>query len=357
MPLKTWNGSKWTRTFPSTWNGSKWIKGAMFVWNGSKWVPDRPEPVTVRYTDTWDATWSETFSGDNTVNAYNSSTGQMYQGRYGHHDTIGGIWHNPILYGMQRSMFGFNHRDVQTKLQGATIEKVEVYLYMDHSWYVAQGKASLVTHASTSKPIRFSQNGKVGEYNYPGRKRGMWINVGAQYGRSLASGTVTGFGLYKDSQDPLYYSYWNGAGQSNNPKLRITYTKTTNPEEAPKPNVPTSFNYTVASGDTLWGIANKYDITIANLYDWNNLSSSTILVGQKLKIYTSANPPSIVSSKPLYTAVRSGEGLVQVTERLMIQGLLPNNFNTAISILRSLNGFGPNPILQPNQLVMYDKGK
>ena len=43
--------------------------------------------------------------------------------------------------------------------------------------------------------------------------------------------------------------------------------------------------YKVKSGDTLGGIAKKYRVSVKNIQKWNKLKSTTIRVGQKLKIY------------------------------------------------------------------------
>ena len=43
--------------------------------------------------------------------------------------------------------------------------------------------------------------------------------------------------------------------------------------------------YKVKSGDTLGGIAKKYRVSVKNLQKWNKLSSTTIHIGQKLRIY------------------------------------------------------------------------
>jgi flagellum-specific peptidoglycan hydrolase FlgJ/LysM repeat protein len=40
--------------------------------------------------------------------------------------------------------------------------------------------------------------------------------------------------------------------------------------------------YTVKSGDTLWGISQKYGVSINQLMQWNNISGSLIFVGQRL---------------------------------------------------------------------------
>jgi len=42
--------------------------------------------------------------------------------------------------------------------------------------------------------------------------------------------------------------------------------------------------HTVRSGDTLTEIAARYGVTVRNLLDWNNLSSSNIRVGQRLRV-------------------------------------------------------------------------
>ncbi len=44
--------------------------------------------------------------------------------------------------------------------------------------------------------------------------------------------------------------------------------------------------YTIARGDTLSGIAQRFNVSVASLKDFNNLSDSRIMVGQKLRIPT-----------------------------------------------------------------------
>ena len=45
-----------------------------------------------------------------------------------------------------------------------------------------------------------------------------------------------------------------------------------------------SQGYTVASGDSVWGIANKFGITMDQLCSWNNIRNNFIYPGQKLTI-------------------------------------------------------------------------
>ena len=62
----------------------------------------------------------------------------------------------------------------------------------------------------------------------------------------------------------------------NKKKTEVTHKKETNKN---------SQMHVVKSGEMLSKIADDYDVTISDLKEWNNLKSDKILVGQKLKIY------------------------------------------------------------------------
>jgi membrane-bound lytic murein transglycosylase D len=44
-------------------------------------------------------------------------------------------------------------------------------------------------------------------------------------------------------------------------------------------------NYRVKKGDTLWDIASKYDVSVSDIKRWNNLKSSRLAAGDKIRIY------------------------------------------------------------------------
>lgn len=46
--------------------------------------------------------------------------------------------------------------------------------------------------------------------------------------------------------------------------------------------------YTVKSGDSLWRIANRFNVTIKNIKQWNNLSKNRLNIGDKLTIFLAA---------------------------------------------------------------------
>ncbi|MCE2141125.1 LysM peptidoglycan-binding domain-containing protein, partial [Streptococcus thermophilus] len=50
-----------------------------------------------------------------------------------------------------------------------------------------------------------------------------------------------------------------------------------------------STTYTVKSGDTLWGISQRYGISVAQIQSANNLKSTIIYIGQKLLLTGSAS--------------------------------------------------------------------
>lgn len=75
--------------------------------------------------------------------------------------------------------------------------------------------------------------------------------------------------------------------------------------------------YVVAKGDTLYGIARKKGMTVADLMSINNLDSSAVIkVGQKLKVSaggssTSSSSSTAKTSEP----AKSGETVIKVNEK------------------------------------------
>ncbi len=64
-------------------------------------------------------------------------------------------------------------------------------------------------------------------------------------------------------------------------------------------------NHLIKAGDTLFKLASTYDVTVAELKEWNNLSSDLIYVGELLAIKASAAKPKTAVStykKPAATA-------------------------------------------------------
>ncbi|KAB2335681.1 peptidoglycan endopeptidase [Bacillus mesophilum] len=92
-------------------------------------------------------------------------------------------------------------------------------------------------------------------------------------------------------------------------------------------------NYIVKSGDSLWSIASKNGISVQLLMSYNQLTSNTIYVGQKLKL-SGASTSSIVSSEGTTYTVKSGDTLWNIATRhgITVASLKAMNNMTADTI-------------------------
>lgn len=55
----------------------------------------------------------------------------------------------------------------------------------------------------------------------------------------------------------------------------------------------TATTYTIEAGDTLFAIANQFNVTVDNLKAWNNLSSDLIIAGKTISVAESAAPAAM----------------------------------------------------------------
>jgi LysM repeat protein len=82
--------------------------------------------------------------------------------------------------------------------------------------------------------------------------------------------------------------------------------------------------YTVKPGDTLYGISNQYGVSVVDLANLNNVTASTLRVGQVLTIPTTSgtNPDNMF----MYT-VKKGDSLYKIAQK----------YNTSVSEIMKLN--------------------
>jgi murein DD-endopeptidase MepM/ murein hydrolase activator NlpD len=101
------------------------------------------------------------------------------------------------------------------------------------------------------------------------------------------------------------------------------------PEPTPTAQVQTA-TYTVCRGDTLWGIAQKNGVTVAELRRWNRLSGNLIHAGQVLKVG---------ESKVVTHTVESGETLWSIATQ----------YRTSVAALATSNGLSSRGTIFPGE--------
>lgn len=112
-------------------------------------------------------------------------------------------------------------------------------------------------------------------------------------------------------------------------KIIATVIGTSALAAATSTNAEAASTYKVKSGDSLWSIANKFNISVAKLKSLNNLTSNVIFPNQSLKVSgtTSSNTASNTSSTSTYT-VKSGDTLSGIAAK----------YGTSYEKIMSLNG-------------------
>lgn len=103
------------------------------------------------------------------------------------------------------------------------------------------------------------------------------------------------------------------------------------------------FYHTVRKGDNLYAIANRYNVSISEIQDWNNLDGTKLVRGKKLRISSSlpnsqfaeeSSTQSTRSQKSFKYKVRPGETLSEIAEK----------FDVKITDIRKWNKLASNRI-------------
>lgn len=102
--------------------------------------------------------------------------------------------------------------------------------------------------------------------------------------------------------------------------------------------VPEEGTYTVKSGDTLYSIAKKFNVTVNELKSLNKISNNTINLNQVLKIPNSSTPQVPTESNTYI--VKSGDTLYAIAKK----------YNTSVDAIKKLNNMSSNS-LSINQVL------
>ena len=103
----------------------------------------------------------------------------------------------------------------------------------------------------------------------------------------------------------------------------------------PKENNETN-TYVVQKGDTLYGLSNKFGVSVDNLKNLNNLTSNNLSIGQVLKI------PNNNSSATITYIVQKGDTLYSIAR----------TYNTTVDEIKRLNNLTTNTLSLNQKLIL-----
>lgn len=190
-------------------------------------TPDPQPPAATTYVSVWSASSSATYRGDGIKR---SDTQNMVQG-YTTYAPSNGNGAAIALFTAANSIpesgqTGETGKTITQALTGATVIKVEEWVYFEHWNYASGGTARIGRYAGSTIPATFAAaNPTLTSAGWP-RNAGRWVDVTAATDlTALAAGTVgltLGPGV---GTDMTYYGRAHGALDLQPPKRRITYSK------------------------------------------------------------------------------------------------------------------------------------
>lgn len=209
--IKRWSGSEWYDARVKRWSGAEWYDARVNMWNGSSWVDISAQKTT----KTWNCTYTQTYREAGTRRTdYRSD--KICQGRYVYEP-----------WGIMRSLIGFDNGSIRNELQGAKIERVELFIHNEHWYYYAGGTLYVGYHNHANEPDIFSHSAYgVKSQKFYGRGGSQWVTLPNALAEGIRDGYYKGVSIFADSGAGEYYGIFSGMWDGDlAPKLRITYSK------------------------------------------------------------------------------------------------------------------------------------
>ncbi len=114
--------------------------------------------------------------------------------------------------------------------------------------------------------------------------------------------------------------YWNGYSSSNktlHPGDKVTIIRNGSGSTVSSESL-SKIVHTVRSGESLYKIANQYDVSIEKIREWNNKKGSALAIGEKLTIYVSGAEkpkPSPTTGRQVIHKIRKGDTLWDIAQK------------------------------------------
>ncbi len=96
---------------------------------------------------------------------------------------------------------------------------------------------------------------------------------------------------------------------------KVEEKKTVEKKVTTKKKTGSAQTYTVKEGDNLTTIAENYNVEVSDLKEWNDISGDKIMAGQKLKIYSDKKISTKTSGKKTEHIVKEGENLTLIADK------------------------------------------
>lgn len=185
------------------------------------------------YTHTYEASWTAAFRGDGSLRTDSTDgfQGDSPNTSSGNHKTWFGN------YTRDTNGNGQNDRTVFDDVQGASITKVEVYLYFNH-WHYADGGTAVIGYhnvAGATRPSAYDgARDDINEQRVSGwaRSSGKWVTMPSNKYDGWRTGSIHGIAMGPgDGTDPEFYGRTTGKHNNDTgtpstaPKVRVTFTK------------------------------------------------------------------------------------------------------------------------------------
>lgn len=180
-------------------------------------APIPPAPARPKLqTQTFDYIWYGSYNADNTPYDYAKLNTKVVQG-------LG----PGASGGVKKGMIAFP--SLQPTLSGATVKKIEVYLYTEHWYSSAGGLLGIGTHSSaaTSKPGAFVSTSLNITSAKTQKPEGRWVTLPASTHAGFQAGTLRGIVLRpaSNSSAVVHYGFVNPSQKDKKARIRVSYLK------------------------------------------------------------------------------------------------------------------------------------
>ncbi|MGD7008723.1 LysM peptidoglycan-binding domain-containing protein [Metabacillus sp. 84] len=185
---------------------------------------------------------------------------------------------------------------------------------------------------------------------------GMFLSFGISAGASAATYSVrSGDSLWKIGQKHnVTVSQLKSWNSLKSDLIRVNQKLTISPASAKASVKPASAkpgsSYTIKSGDTLSRIAKTYKTSVSQLKKWNGLKSDTIYVNQKLIVSASASKPAVKPASVKPVAVKSGSSYSVKSGDTLSR--IAKAYKTSVSQLKKWNGLKSDTIYVNQMLIV-----